>query len=355
MASTWVAQFHACLLMAKAQQSTGQKTGAYNTCFFRYKGYLVEQRKPMDGLASGIMILLCLTWAMQQIALKATVDDFSPGFQIALRTFFGAILVGLFMFWQERHAGEQSHGIMPALALWRPGLLAGFLYGFEFLLLGESLRYTTAGHVVVLLYTAPIFAALGLHWKLPEERLAPVQWLGVLLAFIGVAIAFLLRDPHEQSQGTAMLWGDFLALLGGLAWGATTVVVRVTPLAALPASQTLMYQLVGGAGLLLAGAFVMGQTTFNPTPLVWASLAFQTLVVAFLSYLAWFWLLRKYLASRLGVFSFLTPLLGVILGAWLLDEPIGPGFLGGTLLVVLGVVLLSGYGWYAQWRVRHHG
>ena len=86
--------------------------------------------------------------------------------------------------------------------------------------------------------------------------------------------------------------------------------------------------------------------------LVWASLAFQTVFVAFFSYLTWFWLLRKYLASRLGVFSFLTPLFGVVLGAWLLDEPLRAGFLGGTLLVVSGVVLLSGYGWYRQWRVR---
>jgi len=99
-------------------------------------------------------------------------------------------------------------------------------------------------------------------------------------------------------------------------------------------------------------SFLMGQTAFRMTPAVWASLAFQTVFVAFLSYLVWFWLLRKYLASRLGVFSFLTPLFGVALGAWLLDEPVGAGFLGGTLLVVSGVVLLSGHGWYRQWRDR---
>ena len=88
------------------------------------------------------------------------------------------------------------------------------------------------------------------------------------------------------------------------------------------------------------------------TPMVWVSLAFQSILVSFLSYLAWFWLLRRYLASRLGVFSFLTPLFGVLLGAWLLDEPVGGGFLGGTLMVVLGVVLLSSQGWYRQWRDR---
>ncbi|WP_322998035.1 DMT family transporter [Castellaniella sp.] len=304
----------------------------------------MEHRQPMDGRASGLMLLLCLIWAMQQIALKATTDDFSPVFQIGLRTALGGLLVALVMVGRRERIGT-------ALSLWKPGLCAGALYALEFVLIGESLRFTTAGHVVVLLYTAPIFAAIGLHWKLAEERLAAVQWGGVILAFAGVGIAFLVRGDHVPAQAGAMLWGDLLALLGGAAWGATTVVVRVTPLASLPASQTLMYQLVGGSALLLLAAVLMGQTTFHPSPLVWAGLAFQVVFVAFLSYLAWFWLLTKYLASRLGVFSFLTPLFGVILGAWLLDEPIGPGFLLGSLLVVVGVVLLSGYGWYAQWRI----
>lgn len=299
----------------------------------------------MDGRASGLMLLLCLIWAMQQIALKATTADFSPVLQLGVRTAIGGLLVGLVLIGRRERIGA-------ALALWKPGLCAGFLYALEFILIGESLRFTTAGHVIVLLYTAPIFAAIGLHWKLAEERLAAVQWGGVILAFGGVGIAFLLRGGDAPARVDAMLWGDLLALLGGAAWGATTVVVRVTPLASLPAGQTVMYQLVGGAVVLLLAAVLMGQTTFHSTPLVWASLAFQVFFVAFISYLVWFWLLTKYLASRLGVFSFLTPLFGVVLGAWLLDEPIGPGFLLGSLLVVAGVVLLSGYGWYAQWRAH---
>ena len=299
----------------------------------------------MDGLSSGLMLMLCLIWSLQQIVLKATALDFAPVFQIAVRSAAGGVFVGLFMAWR----GERLDGIW---ALWRPGLLAGTLYALEFLTVGESLRHTSASHVVVLLYTAPIFAALGLHWKLPDERLAAVQWLGVGMAFAGVALAFLWRDAGARAAGTAMLWGDLLALLGGIAWGATTVVIRVTRMSALPASQTLMYQLVVGAFWLLAATWLMGQTTVRMTPMVWTSLIFQSVCVAFLSYLTWFWLLRKYLASRLGVFSFLTPLFGVILGAWLLDEPIGAGFLGGTLLVVAGVVLLSGHGWYRQWRAQ---
>lgn len=290
------------------------------------------------------MVVLCLTWSMQQIALKATAQDFSPILQIAVRSGLAAALVGLIMW----HRGEAS---LFTDGAWKPGAVAGALFGLEFLLVGEGLGHTSAAHIVVFLYTAPIFAALGLQWKLPSERLAPMQWLGILMAFAGIAIAFLLRGTQGNHDWSRMLWGDLLGLLGGAAWGATTVVIRTTRLSSLPATQTLIYQLLGAFVLLLPAAFLMGHTTFNPTPVVWVSLAFQSVVVAFVSFLVWVWLMRHYLASRLGVLSFLTPLFGVVLGAWLLNEPIESGFLTGALLVLAGVVLVSGHAWFSQmWR-----
>ncbi|HEX5515522.1 MAG TPA: DMT family transporter [Gammaproteobacteria bacterium] len=301
----------------------------------------MDSRRSLDAQAVGLMLILCLIWSMAQITLKATAADFSPVLQIALRSGVGAVLVAAFMLTQQ--GGVRLDG-----RAWRPGLLVGFLFALEFLLVGEGLRYTTASHLVVFLYTAPVFAALGLHWKLPSERLAPAQWVGIALAFSGIALTFLGRNSGGNSIAADMLRGDLLAVMAGAAWGATTVVIRASRLANLPATQTLLYQLLGGFVLLLLCAFALGQTTFNPTPVALASLAFQSVVVSFASYLAWFWLLRHYLASRLGVFSFLTPLLGVLLGAWLLHEPVEADFLLGALLVVTGIVLVSGYGWLRQ-------
>lgn len=142
-----------------------------------------------------------------------------------------------------------------------------------------------------------------------------------------------------------MLWGDFLALMAGVAWGATTVVIRTSSLSHTPPAQTLLYQLVGAFVLLLVAAIASGQSSFNPTPLVWTSLLFQTLIVSFASFLAWFWLLRTYLASRLGVYSFLTPVFGVVLGALLLGEPLEGRFVLGALLVFGGILVVSGPAW----------
>jgi drug/metabolite transporter (DMT)-like permease len=305
-------------------------------------------RKSLDGQAIALMLVLCMVWGLQQVVLKATAADIAPVFQIGLRSGVAAVLVGLMM-------AMRGERMRLSDGTWRPGVVVGLLFGLEFLLVGEGLRHTSASHMVVFLYTAPIFAALGLHWKLPAERLGVVQWLGIALAFAGLAVAFFGRSQSASPAPGNVLWGDFLGLVAGIAWGATTVVVRSTRLASAPATQTLLYQLVGAFVLLIAASVVTGQTRFNATPQVWASLVFHSVVVSFASFLVWFWLLRQYLASRLGVFSFLTPLFGIVFGAWWLSEPIEASFLLGAVPVMLGIVLVSGGAWITAAIARKRG
>jgi hypothetical protein len=95
----------------------------------------------------------------------------------------------------------------------------------------------------VFLYTAPSSPPWGCI-MMPSERLRLLQWLGILLAFAGIALAFAGGVSFEQLDGR-MLLGDALAI-GGLAWGATTVVVRCSRLSEAPATLTLFYQLAVG-------------------------------------------------------------------------------------------------------------
>lgn len=295
----------------------------------------MDTRKALDAQASGLMVVLCLIWGLQQVALKGVAADIAPILQISLRSGIAALLVGILMLWRAEAI---------SLEAWRPGLGVALLFALEYLMVGEALRHTSASRTVVFLYTAPIFAALGLHWKLSAERLGWIQWAGIALAFVGVATAFLGRGAQVPAGSAAdMLWGDFLALMGGVAWGATTVVIRTSSLSRTPPALTLFYQLVGAFVLLLAAAIASGQSGINPTPLVLTSLLFQTLIVSFASFLAWFWLLRNYLASRLGVFSFLTPVFGVVLGALLLGEPLETRFVLGALQVLGGILVVSGH------------
>jgi drug/metabolite transporter (DMT)-like permease len=133
-----------------------------------------------------------------------------------------------------------------------------------------------------------------------------------------------------------------LALLGGVAWACTTVIIRCTRLASAPATKTLQYQLVSSVILLYAYAVVSGQTSrFSLTPVAVTSVLFQGVVITFITYLVWFSLLRRYNVAQLSVFLFLTPLFGVTFGVLLLHDPLDMYFILGAVLVLAGITLVS--------------
>lgn len=302
-------------------------------------------RKPLDAAAIALMVLICLIWSVQQVGLKATGHLAAPVLQIGVRSVIAALCVwALVRFRGGRIAF--SGGIAVT------GAFVGLLFAFEFLLMAESIKHTSASHVVVFLYTAPIFAALGLHWKLPSERLAAGQWVGIALAATGIAIAFIGGGASTTADVSSMLLGDLLALIAGAGWGATTIVIRCSRLSAIPATHTLFYQLATAGLILTVAAFVSGQTLVVPSWELGLNLVFQSLVVCVFSFLVWFWMLTKYRASQLGVLSLMSPLFGVVLGVLLLGEPLSGEFLLGSSIVLAGIVIVTGYPWFQQRRLR---
>jgi len=290
-------------------------------------------RQPLDAQAISLMLLLCVLWGGQQSVIKYVADDMSPILQISLRSAIGMVLIAAFMRYQRisfaLHKGP-----------WQAGLLAGILFAFEFLFIGEGLRYTTASHMAVFLYTAPIFTALGLHFLVPEERLSQLQWWGIVACFVGITLAFL-GSITQPSFSADILYGDFLGLIAGLLWGLTTVVLRYTGLNRIPAAQTTLYQLTMAFVVLFIASALTDQLAVNWTPAVILAVSAQAIVISFFTLLVWFWLLTHYFASRLASFTFLSPIFGVAFGVWFLDDPLDFSFVAGSVLVIAGIAVVN--------------
>jgi drug/metabolite transporter (DMT)-like permease len=218
------------------------------------------------------------------------------------------------------------------------GIAAGLLFAFEFVFIYGGLAHTNASRMSVFVYLAPPLTALGLHFVVRGERLVLQQWLGVALAFAGLVLAF----AEGFSSGANTWVGDLCGMVAALLWAATTVLIRATSLARVSAAKTLFYQLAVSAAVLPAASFLLGEKGITGVNvLVLASLAYQGVIVAFASYLAWFWLLTRYLAARLSVLSFLTPLFGMLSGVVFLSEPLSAYFAGAALLIAAGIALVN--------------
>jgi drug/metabolite transporter (DMT)-like permease len=296
---------------------------------------MTTSRKPLDAFAITVMLSLCLLWGLQQVAVKLAAPDMGPVLQMAVRSLLAAMLVWIFI----RLSGNKFS--MRDGTLW-PGVGIGVLFALEFVCVGLGLEYTSASHMSVFIYTSPVFTVLGLHFLIPSERLGPAQWSGVLAAFAGIAIAFSGGFAGDARDWKDILLGDVFGLAAGLLWAALTVLIRCSALSEAPPAATLLYQLGGGGLILLPVAAMLGQATrFSMTGVVWGSLFFQAVLVAFISFLVWYWLMRRYLVSRLSAFSFLTPLFGVGFGVLLLQDPVGLSFAVGAVLVFAGVVMVN--------------
>lgn len=293
----------------------------------------MHEHRPIDATAASTMVVLCALWGTQQVAIKLAAPDMAPVLQVGLRSGLAALALLVVLAVRRQ---------IPALGAgtWRPGLLAGALFGLEFVLFAQGLRFTSASHMSIFLYTAPIFAAVGLHLRVPEERLAPLQWSGIAIAFAGIVWTFSGRGAAPAGDATWI--GDLLGLAAGAVWGATTFVVRTSRLARAPAAVTLWYQVTGAGVLGIGSAVALGETQVTLTHALVASLAYQTLILSTASYLVWFSLMRAYLASRLGVLSLMTPVFGIGFGVAILGDGLTRAFLTGAALILSGILLVNG-------------
>lgn len=285
-------------------------------------------KRDLDRLAMGLLIVLCAIWGVQQTAIKVANAGLSPLFQSGLRSLGATVLVGLWALGRGVPLFRRDGTLMAG------GLVAALFAG-EFGLIYWGLTYTTAARGVIFLYTAPFFVALGAVFLLPEEALRRGQWLGMALAFAGVLALF----GENLLQPLAGAWiGDLMLCAAAVLWAATTLVIKSSRLAGAAPEKTLLYQLAGSAVLLPLVALARGEAGLIAlTVAVLWSLVFQIVVVAAASYLAWFWLIRHYPATRLASFSFLTPIFGVLAGGLFLDEPLTPAVWLALALVGTGI------------------
>ncbi|MFP7009813.1 DMT family transporter [Klebsiella variicola] len=299
---------------------------------------MTVQRKQVDTYATLVMTSLCIVWGIQQVAIKGVANEISPVLQVAIRSGAAAGLICLMFILKKTSLRNFAICVVPGGAV-------GILFGLQFLFVAEGLRYTSASHMSVFLYTAPIFAALGLQFFRRDERLSAPQWIGIAITFSGICVAFLSGNASGDSSGQALA-GDIMGLFAGLSWGATTVLVRCSSLSESPASHTLFFQLAGGVLVLSTYSYFSGQNHFVPGTFGIISLIFQSVIIGLLSYLVWYSLMRKYMASQLGVLSFMTPLFGVITAVFILREQLQPGFISGAMLILSGISIVSGWSWF---------
>ena len=294
---------------------------------------MTQRKDHLDALAISLLLGCCLFWGFQQVLVKATIPDLPPVFQAAIRFAGATVLLWLWARWRGVRLFERD-GTLAA------GLLAGSLFAIEFACLYAGLQYSAASRLTVFLYTSPFWVAVLLPLFVTAERLRPVQWLGLGLAF--AAVVFALRDGLGAASHPDQWLGDLLALSAGMMWGLTTVVIRGSRLTRVSPEKLLFYQVSVSTVTLPVLSLMLGERwVWQFSAFATTSLVLQTVVGAFASYLAWMWMLGRYPATKISAFVFLTPVFALLFGTLWLNEPVTLNLIASLSLVAVGIVLVN--------------
>lgn len=282
--------------------------------------------------ASLILAGLCLLWGGNAVSIRFSNQGIPPLLAATARS-----AVAVTLLWAYARVRDEEV-LFPRREL-RHAVMIGILFGLEFVFLYWGLAFTHASRGVIFVYTHPFWVALGAHLLLSGDRLTALKGLGLVLAFAGLLAVF---GAQPEALDPRHWIGDFMMLGAGLCWAATTLYIKkVVENREFTHYQTMFSQLFFSVPVLGVAwlVFQRGEPLSLTAPVVMA-FGYQCVVVAFFSYLLWFWMIHRFSVSRLAAFTILTPLFGVILGGLILREHIplllwvGLGFVGAGIYLV---------------------
>jgi drug/metabolite transporter (DMT)-like permease len=293
----------------------------------------VQRKDHLDTFAITVLVACCAFWGFQQILIKFAGREIPPLWQASVRMAGATVLLWLWCQFRGVKLFNRDGSL-------QGGLIVGLLFAAEFCLIYLGLQHTSASRLTVFLYTSPFWVAVLLPRFVPSEKLRSIQWVGLVIAFSAVGIAFSEAFLHGSAPGQ---WkGDAMGLAAGMFWGLTTIAIRTTKVASVQAEKSLFYQLSVTAVVCPVLSLALGETwSFDYSALAWGSVFLQTAVGAFASYLAWMWMLRHYPATQMSTFTFLTPLFALVFGVVLLGEPLTLQLVLALVGVATGIVLVS--------------
>jgi len=294
--------------------------------------------KPSRLVALSTLVLLTVIWGTTWSVVRVSLDGFPPLTSVTLRFTVAVVLLALWGRMTGRVVFKPEHRTTPRhLAVWASQALFNFTIPYSLVYWAE--QWVPSGLVSILFSTMPIFVVLGAWFVLPEERLRPMAFFGLLLGFVGIALIFsedfnLLGGPQAAFASAIFLLSPASAAVGQVVvkrWGND-----------LPTFSLTLLPMASGAALLSGLAWWFERDLpWNPEPAAVGAILYLALVGTALAFTLYYWLLKHVTAINLSLITYATPVVAITLGITFLDEPITLRILLGSALVISGVGLAA--------------
>jgi drug/metabolite transporter (DMT)-like permease len=286
---------------------------------------------PPRWVVRALIGLLCLIWGSTWLVIRGGLVDLPPLSGAAARFIVAGTLLALL----GPRLARRERGGPPTLRL---SVVMGTLnIAVSYAIVYRTQVVLPSGLVSVLWSVFPLMLGVLSHVWLPSERLVGRQWCGLVVGFAGIVALFAtdLRGLGQQAVPAGLL-----LLLSPAVSAVGQVIVKRDGAHTSSALLNRNGMLLGGALLCLAALATERDAPLRLTGAAVGGILYLAVFGSALAFGLYFWLLRHAPAYELGLIAYVTPVIALLLGATLGDEPVGATTLFGTGLVLAGVALV---------------
>ncbi|RPJ79865.1 MAG: DMT family transporter [Deltaproteobacteria bacterium] len=296
----------------------------------------MEKRQQKTGnpepsfLATLAIIGICTTFGANTVFVKITLSGMGAFTTAGSRFFIASMTITLWALLTKRSILIKKTQIKEMLIL-----SVIFICQLGLFNLGLSLTYASRGSLIINLQ--PFFVLILAHFFIPGDSFTSKKLVGILLGFAGVTIMFLQKDGISSDLRS----GDFLMLASVFLWAINAIYTKKI-ISGFKPFQLVLYPGILSVPFFFLAGYLWDTQMFGTINLkVFGSLLYQSLITASFGFVVWINMLQKYGAVTLHSYIFIIPISGVLLGGFLLDEPVGTvNIILASLLIAAGIVIV---------------
>ena len=271
-----------------------------------------------------LFAIMAFVWGITYLFIKEAVHSFTPPAVVAGRTLLGALVLLPFAI--------RAGALKAAWKHW-PWVLAFGLVEMAgpFLLLSHAEQQLPSGLTGLLVATVPLFAVIIALLRGDRSALSPVRLGGLIVGFVGVTVVVAGPGLFPRDGSSAFAIGEIML---------TAVLYAIAPfiiahkLADVPSIGTITLALFGiGLGYLPAALLTQHEV---PTVRSTVSLLLLGVICTAIAFVCFFALIREVGPVRAPLFTYINPIVAIVLGTVLVAEPITPGLLIGFPIILIG-------------------